>query len=526
MSTKYVKLFESWLLSEAEKQAAFDVAEPSNWPILETTIGNFRESLKNQKAAEAFLTSLFRRATNSGEWNKNAGSNWNVTWKRKAPQKTYRWGSLFFKYMKEVHNVTDNMINDNPTGYIESKSDKSIFYGVTGGYKFNFSSKELIKYTGKKDRFGNEETERIYFSDKMSEKIDGELDTSDGRVYEFNIDDVIEKLGFLKRDFENVRAKIVKENQDELRNKQYLGGRNFLKYFRGFPDYLIKKLQEDKAQFFESNKNNWEILVMDGDAQRFAVDVSGKDDTTLNPNEKKIIDFMCTGIRDLTKDEGLKFDNLNIEPNTLALGQVLAWFNKYETTGNSIPTILSNTGRDKYQGNLASLFANEEAALLPEFDQVVNIGSTEVNLANSKTRGTIVPALGLGKVLGTVGFDFNSYEISPEGRKSLESKTIWDALKKAENSIIIVGNTDSRGTKEVNQRLSELRAQAVYDFLNSSTKRRTLKKKVTITTRGDGKENLAFDDKGGRDSELAALNRRVEFIIDGQPAFKNYKNIR
>lgn len=525
MSTKYVKLFESWLLSEAEKQAAFDVAEPSNWPILETTIGNFRESLKNKSATEAFLTSLFRRATNSGEWDMNAGRNWNVTWNRKAPVKNYYWGSLFFKYMKEVHNVTSNMINDNPIGYIESDSLKSIFDGVTDGYQFAFSKQQLNRNKGN-DENGNPKWERTSFSEAMKDKINNVVGMYDSRVTERNIDDVIEKIGFLKRDFLKVKQEIVKKQNYKLRDKDYRGGRNFIKYFEGFPDYLIKQLQEDKAQFFEGNKNNWEILVMDGDAQRFAVDVSGKDDTTLNPNEKKIIDFMCTGIRDLTKDEGLKFNNLNIEPNTLALGQVLAWFNKYVTTGNSIPTILSNTGRDKYQGNLASLFANEEAALLPDFDQVVYIGSTKVNLANSKTRGTIVPALGLDKVLGTVGFDFNSYEISPEGRKSLESKTIWDALKKAENSIIIVGNTDSRGTKEVNQRLSELRAQAVYDFLNSSTKRRTLKKKVTITTRGDGKENLAFNDKGGRDPVNAALNRRVEFIIDGEPAFKNYKNIR
>jgi outer membrane protein OmpA-like peptidoglycan-associated protein len=142
-----------------------------------------------------------------------------------------------------------------------------------------------------------------------------------------------------------------------------------------------------------------------------------------------------------------------------------------------------------------------------------------LNLANSKTDGTIVPAFGLGDILGVVGFAFNSYEISPDGKKSLAGPKLWNALKKAVKTIEIVGNTDSVGSLEYNQKLSEQRAESVSNLLQSMKQFRTLKKGVSVTTRGAGKTNLIKNDKKGKDGRASALNRRVEFIIDGKPIF-------
>jgi outer membrane protein OmpA-like peptidoglycan-associated protein len=43
--------------------------------------------------------------------------------------------------------------------------------------------------------------------------------------------------------------------------------------------------------------------------------------------------------------------------------------------------------------------------------------------------------------------------------------------------------------------------------------------KATLTAVGKGETQPAKDDEGGKNKTNAALNRRVEFIIDGKPAF-------
>jgi len=91
--------------------------------------------------------------------------------------------------------------------------------------------------------------------------------------------------------------------------------------------------------------------------------------------------------------------------------------------------------------------------------------------------------------------------------------------------VLVVGNTDSVGSSESNQRLSEARAEAVQNVLvNAGVAPRR------ITTRGDGENNpVATDDT----PEGRAQNRRVEILItpnanlrdearsEGGPGFEN-----
>ena len=63
-------------------------------------------------------------------------------------------------------------------------------------------------------------------------------------------------------------------------------------------------------------------------------------------------------------------------------------------------------------------------------------------------------------------FDFDKSVIKPEGKAKLDdlvSKTKGIALE----VIIAVGHTDSVGSPEYNQGLSERRAKTVYDYLTS-----------------------------------------------------------
>ena len=180
---------------------------------------------------------------------------------------------------------------------------------------------------------------------------------------------------------------------------------------------------------------------------------------------------------------------------------------------------LSKTWTTEYKNVCKNeIFDGEEREFLAEFKSTsFDIGGKSIKLANTKADGTIVPVLALNKVVGTVGFAFNSYKISEEGLKSLDSPDLWKALATARKSIVIVGNTDSIGSDEINDALSEKRAKAVLDELMKNKKASSLKTK-NITKRGDGKKNPLKPDNKGKDKEASALNRRVEIIIDGKPA--------
>jgi len=66
----------------------------------------------------------------------------------------------------------------------------------------------------------------------------------------------------------------------------------------------------------------------------------------------------------------------------------------------------------------------------------------------------------------SVTFDVGSYTINPTFRATLD--TIAENLRKYPNSLIdVYGHTDSTGSYEFNQRLSEQRAQSVANYLQS-----------------------------------------------------------
>ena len=63
-------------------------------------------------------------------------------------------------------------------------------------------------------------------------------------------------------------------------------------------------------------------------------------------------------------------------------------------------------------------------------------------------------------------FDFDKSDLKPEGRAALDE--VSDKIKAKGASVVdidIIGHTDSIGTEEYNQGLSERRATSVRDFL-------------------------------------------------------------
>jgi outer membrane protein OmpA-like peptidoglycan-associated protein len=73
-------------------------------------------------------------------------------------------------------------------------------------------------------------------------------------------------------------------------------------------------------------------------------------------------------------------------------------------------------------------------------------------------------------VIGNVEFPFDSAELTPEYRAALDEASEAlaphrDFLRQGLASLNVIGHTDSRGAAEYNQKLSEMRAQAVADYL-------------------------------------------------------------
>ncbi|HEX4086048.1 MAG TPA: OmpA family protein [Chthoniobacteraceae bacterium] len=62
-----------------------------------------------------------------------------------------------------------------------------------------------------------------------------------------------------------------------------------------------------------------------------------------------------------------------------------------------------------------------------------------------------------------VHFAYDSYAVSPDDESTLQS--VAQFLQSNQNTIIIAGFTDERGTPEYNRALGESRAEAVRDYL-------------------------------------------------------------
>jgi outer membrane protein OmpA-like peptidoglycan-associated protein len=120
-----------------------------------------------------------------------------------------------------------------------------------------------------------------------------------------------------------------------------------------------------------------------------------------------------------------------------------------------------------------------------------------------QTRDT---AKGLIVSMPDVLFDFNKYTLKPEARERL-AKISGIVLAYPDLKLDIEGFTDSIGSDEYNQELSEKRAESVRGYLVSSGV-----KPDSVSATGLGKANPVADNStaGGR-----KLNRRVEMVVSG-----------
>ena len=131
------------------------------------------------------------------------------------------------------------------------------------------------------------------------------------------------------------------------------------------------------------------------------------------------------------------------------------------------------------------------ARLLAQLNQVLQTRDT--------ARGLIVS-------MPDVLFDFNKYTLKPEARERL-AKISGIVLAYPDLKLQIEGYTDSIGSDEYNQTLSEKRAEAVRDYLVSSGVSMN-----NVAAQGMGKADPVADNST---AEGRKLNRRVEMIVSG-----------
>jgi OOP family OmpA-OmpF porin len=110
-------------------------------------------------------------------------------------------------------------------------------------------------------------------------------------------------------------------------------------------------------------------------------------------------------------------------------------------------------------------------------------------------------------------FDFDRSELKPEGRARIE-QLVRDMAQVNVQSVDIVGHTDSIGTEEYNQALSERRAQSTADYMADQGIDRGL-----IATRGMGELQPVAPNRnpdGSDNPEGRAQNRRVDITVVAQ----------
>jgi outer membrane protein OmpA-like peptidoglycan-associated protein len=131
------------------------------------------------------------------------------------------------------------------------------------------------------------------------------------------------------------------------------------------------------------------------------------------------------------------------------------------------------------------------ARLLAQLNQVLQTRDT--------ARGLIVS-------MPDVLFDFNKYTLKPEARERL-ARISGIVLAYPDLKLQIEGYTDSIGSDEYNQTLSEKRAGAVRDYLVSSGVSMN-----NVAAQGMGKADPIADNSTASGRKL---NRRVEMIVSG-----------
>lgn len=136
--------------------------------------------------------------------------------------------------------------------------------------------------------------------------------------------------------------------------------------------------------------------------------------------------------------------------------------------------------------------ADLRAQLFEQFNRILETRDTP--------RGLVVN-------MGDVLFDFGKYDLRPEAREKL-AKLSGIILAHSGLELAIEGHTDNVGSEELNQKLSEKRAETVQAYLLQQGLAET-----SVASRGFGETSPVADNST---AEGRQRNRRVEIVVSGE----------
>jgi peptidoglycan-associated lipoprotein len=160
-------------------------------------------------------------------------------------------------------------------------------------------------------------------------------------------------------------------------------------------------------------------------------------------------------------------------------------------------------------GTVALFFLGAGCAKQPDMSSVsalsadgtagVYHGDQAVTLADSRPKVADYAAV---PEMSDVHFDFDKYEIRPEGARALDKSAAW--LKTNAKQILIEGHCDVRGTSEYNVVLGERRAKATMNYLVS---RGVDSQRITVVSYGEDRPQCHQNNEA-----CWAKNRRAHFL--------------
>ena len=200
---------------------------------------------------------------------------------------------------------------------------------------------------------------------------------------------------------------------------------------------------------------------------------------------------MCVG---LSGCETMKstMDSINIFDEDDKASSSSAATSGVEATADPRKHAVTRAGVEAVSAEAAAEYMDQQEAKLKE--QLAGTGVTV-----SRAGETIILS-----VPGSATFASGSSKVDPKFIPVLDSVVVvLDEFNKT--YVDIIGHTDSKGSKEYNQRLSEERAQSVARFLET---RAVIPERVTAGGMGEADPIASNDTREGR-----AMNRRLEIKL-------------
>lgn len=133
------------------------------------------------------------------------------------------------------------------------------------------------------------------------------------------------------------------------------------------------------------------------------------------------------------------------------------------------------------------------------------------SLTQTTNRGFLIEKIDQNPIINIdidIYFDYNSSKLTQKSQQTLKklTQTFKNSLS-SNNKITIIGHTDTKGSEEYNQILSEKRAKIVADYLKGELP--TLSKKILAIGKGES-EPISQ----GNTEQDHQINRRVAFQIE------------